>query len=117
MDLEAHGAAVRNFNSVALSIGIVGDFCTADAAKAIHGMPTPDQWEAAVSLVAKLISERYLAARVVGHTELGPGATAYAEKLTAPQSCPGTRFDLDKFRLEVKQKLSVQNDTNLDVCV
>lgn len=114
MDRDAHGAAVKNYNSVALSVALVGDFCTADAAKAIHGTPTDAQWQAAVTLIAQLVS-LYPQAKLVGHTELGPGATMYVKKLTAPQSCPGTRFDLDKFRKEVAD-IVAQSQPNGPVC-
>lgn len=101
MSWDAHGAAVRNFNSIAISVALEGDFCTADAAQAAHGTPTAEQWVAAVQLVAKL-SQTYPLASIVGHTELGPGATMYVEKLTAPSSCPGTRFDMKQFIADVR---------------
>lgn len=106
--LDAHGSAVRNFNSVACSVAIEGDFCDADAARAKHNTPTPEQWDAAVKFIAKLAG-LFPQAKLVGHTELGPGATMYVEKLRPESSCPGRRFDLDRFRLEVKQAVSAQN--------
>lgn len=105
MEPDAHGAAVRNFNSVTLSVAVEGDFCSADAAKAIHGTPTPEQWKAAVGLVTDLCV-RYPGAKIVAHTELGPGSTFYVEKLSVPLSCPGTRFDMDAFRRDVSNRLA-----------
>jgi N-acetyl-anhydromuramyl-L-alanine amidase AmpD len=89
----------RNFNSVAISIAMQGCFLNSPRIK--YHDPTPEQWEAAVALLARL-SREYPDAKISGHTELGAGATYVVSKLNPEFSCPGPRWDMDKFRRDVR---------------
>jgi N-acetyl-anhydromuramyl-L-alanine amidase AmpD len=92
----------RNFNSVAVSVAAQGCFLNAPRIK--YRDPDPFQWQEAVRLVAALC-QRYPGAKVVGHSQLGPGGTFYVEKLRPEVSCPGPRWNMDKFRADVADEL------------
>jgi hypothetical protein len=82
---DAHGDAVRNFNSVAVSVAFQGDFAAGDRAK--YGVPTPEQLAAGETLFV-MLRKRYPEAKISGH------------------SCPGERFPLASFRQGVEDTLA-----------
>jgi len=97
---RAEHALVWNATTVAVAF----EGCFAAGIKALHATPTREQLDSGEALIRGLLwwyGPRWLFVR--GHTELGPTATRFLEKLVtsppeADQSCPGTRFPLDTFR-------------------
>ncbi len=89
--MSERGAHCRDggMNHKSLGICMIGNFDNV--------APPVKQWEAGTKLVASLCHVFNLSAdRVMGHREAGSSKT-----------CPGRKFDMDKFRLDVTRYLEV----------
>lgn len=78
--MDEPGAHCVGYNSKSIGICLVGNF---DAAE-----PSKEIWDKAINLVRNL--QRLFSIQrknVLGHRETG-----------APKTCPGSKFDMDKFR-------------------
>jgi N-acetylmuramoyl-L-alanine amidase len=76
------GAHCLGYNNRSLGICLVGNFN--------ETTPPPEQWETAMALCAKLCTV-YGIEQILGHREADKSRT-----------CPGSLFDMDKFRIDVK---------------
>lgn len=85
------------FNPHTLAVALIGDFAQAEPGR--NWDPLPRQLETLKDLC--LAWERaYGPLWLMGHSELGPRATAYPTKLSyePDHSCPGLRLNLDDLR-------------------
>jgi hypothetical protein len=83
--LDKAGAHAKNYNHKAIGVCVIGNY---------DGLPPPlDIWDTTLELVREL-KKRYKEAIILGHRE------TYCPK-PALKTCPGSAFNLDKFRREL----------------
>ena len=78
----------EGMNRVSLGICLVGNFDIAPPPKA--------QWDLAVRLTASLCGLLHI-----------PTAMIFPHSRFSPKTCPGTKFDMDLFKLAVSNRLSI----------
>lgn len=112
-DLDAKDQCCRNFNSVSLSVVVVGAFCSSYP-KARYATPSAEQLAVLPALLARLLT-KYPAAKLSGHSELGTGGTYDVNKLKPENSCPGDRFPLAEVKKQTADLLARQGEATREL--
>lgn len=80
------------FNNSTIGVAVFGDFACGEPG--INNHPTYQQIVAVVALLKKLNAMYGGSLWCAGHSQLGPTATSFPEKLTFGHTCPGENFPL-----------------------